>query len=506
MSSTRSSNDRRRRVLYATHHDDSGSSTAAGRREVERLREARRPTAIYGERVQRRLQSRWFSLVPINRGTAVTVASAITGLTILLVLLHYLSVTWPRLAYAPDIARPLRLDRADSFGRWYLSMLLAASSGAAFLIYQLRRYRLDDYRGQYRLWRTMLLTLAFASVGVAVSLVDWSGSLIDAALGRRAALAGADWVRLLVSMGGMVLVLRLIAETYRSRFSLIVLLIAVAALVFPEAAGWNLFAIDSPIKWSAMTSAPLVGCTALFLSLGAYLRLLYREVSEIEASPSLRVQLGEQLSNLKFFPGRRDRDDQVQEEQQESSRTRSKAKVVKKEEEEVKKEEEEPSISAEPKTRWWHRKKKQAEDAVESEPESTEEPEVAMSSEDESVTVAPVTVEPGTDESNPGGSTTEQPKKRRFGLGGFLKRKTQDDSSSEDTDAENTADDVASQENEAKAGSQSGKTESPSADSSSDKDSLDPDNLDPDNIDWDSLSKAERRRLRKQLKRQNRAA
>ena len=500
MSTTRNSNDRRRRVLYATHHDDSGSSTAAGRREAERLRAARRPTAIYGERVQRRLQSKWFSLVPINRGTAVTVASAFTGLTILLILLHYLSVTWPRLAFNPEIARPLRLDHADSFGRWYLSMLLAASSGAAFLIYQLRRYRLDDYRGQYRLWRTMLLTLAFTSVGVTVSLVDWSGSMIDAALGRRAALAGADWVRLLVSMGGMVLVLRLIAETYRSRFSLVALLVAVAALVFPEAAGWNLFAIDSPIKWSAMTSAPLVGSTAIFLSLGAYLRLLYREVCEIEASPSIRVKLSEQFSNLKFLPARRDRDDSIQEEKPEPPRRQPKAKVVKAESAKANEAEAEsdPPVSAEPKTRWWHRKKKQTAEVVESETEteSTAQPERITSSANEPTRSKSKTIETPTDE-----PTAAEPKKRRFGLGGLLKRKARDDQSSEDPADDNTADENSSENTAAESRSQSAATESPAAEARSSEDALD-----PDSIDWDSLSKAERRKLRKQLKRQNRAA
>ncbi|KAA1260108.1 hypothetical protein LF1_26470 [Rubripirellula obstinata] len=477
MSSTRSTNDRRRRVLYAAHHDDSGSSTAASRREVERLREARRPTAIYGERVQRRLQSRWFSVVPIGRRTFISVASAIMGLTVLLVLLHYLSVTWPRLAYAPDVSRPLRLDRADSFGRWYLSMLLAASSGAAFLTYQLRRYRLDDYRGQYRLWRTMLLVLAFASVGVAVSLVQWTGSLIDAALGQRAALAGADWVRLLISMGGMVLVLRLIAETYRSRFSLVALLVAVAAFVFPEAAGWNLFVIDSPIKWSAITSAPLIGCTALFLSLAAYLRLLYREVCEIESGPSLR----EQLSNLKLFAARSDLEDPVADEEEAKPKKAAKPAVAEKEE---------PAAPAEPKTRWWHRRKKQSEDS-EVDESAAEQPKVER--QQKTKPSEPAAVEESDEESPP----AEEPKKRRFGLGGFSKRKPSEEAEEEETIAAESAVDESSNES----ASSQNSTPQPSSSGASSED-----HIDPDTIDWDSLSKTERRRLRKQVKRQNRAA
>jgi hypothetical protein len=424
---------------------------------------------MYGERVQRRLQGRWFSLVPIHRRTFTIVASVIAGLTTLLVLMHYLSVTWPRLAYAPEIARPLRLDHADSFGRWYLSMLLAASSGVALLIYQLRRYRIDDYRGQYRLWRTVLLTLAVASAGVSVSLVSWSGSLIDAALGRRVALAGADWVRLLVLMGGVVLVLRLIAETFQSRFSLFALLIAFAALVTPEAAGWNLFAIDTPGKWSAVTSAPLIGCTALFLSMSAYLRLLYREVLEIEAGPSLR----EQLSNFKLFPARSASEDRVQNEGLDVSKPQSKTEIAK---------EEKPAASSDPKSRWWHRKKKQAEDV--------NEPDVKSSTVDRQKQAKP-TVPASQANTDDESSSAEEPKKRRFGLGGFLKRKGPVEPGDEAAGDENSDDTNHLQSNTAEPNTSDASPE---------------DQIDPDSIDWDSLSKTERRRLRKQVKRQNRAA
>ncbi len=475
MTSTRSTNDRRRRVLYAAHYDDSGSSTAASRREVERLREARRPTAMYGERVQRRLQARWFSAVPVGRSTFISLASVVTSLTVLLVLLHYLSVAWPRLAYSPAVSRPLRLDHADSFGRWYLSMLLLASSGAAFLTYQLRRYRLDDYRGQYRLWRTMLLVLALASVSVSVSLVEWSGSLIDATLGQRAALAGSDWVRLLASMGGMVLVLRLIAEVYRSRFSLITLSVAVIALLFPEAAGWNLFVIDSPIKWTAMTSAPLIGCTALFLSLTAYLRVLYREVCEIESGPSLL----EQLSSLRIFTAREDLQERIADEKSSKSSEQGKRKrpAATKEESEV---------PTEPKKRWWHRSEKQAAEAVQTSEQTTK---PVQQEQTESAELAAADI--AEDES----SVAEEPKKRRFGLGGFLKRKPSpalDDGAQSDQNSDESSDDVATTQETA--------SQSDSSDRSAN------DHIDPDSIDWESLSKSERRRLRKQVKRQNRAA
>ncbi|MEM9825439.1 MAG: hypothetical protein AAF958_02560, partial [Planctomycetota bacterium] len=62
--STRRAIDRRRRVLYSTCQADPSAVTS---RQAERLRQARKPVAAYGDRVQRRLNGRWYSLVPASR-------------------------------------------------------------------------------------------------------------------------------------------------------------------------------------------------------------------------------------------------------------------------------------------------------------------------------------------------------------------------------------------------------------------------------------------------------
>ena len=504
MPPTRSTTDRRRRVLYSAHHDRPTASTASSRREVQRLREARRPTARYAQRVQRRLEGRWFSLVPVGRRGFAVVASVITMVTLVFVGMHFLAVTWPWLAHAPELARPFRLDRADSFGRWYLSMLLAGSAGVSLLTYQLRRYRIDDYRGHYRLWRTVLMVLVVASVGVSVSLVSWTGGLLDIVIGKRVALAGADWVRLVVSIGGAVLVLRLIAETHRSRFSLFALLFASLALAIPEAAGWNLFVVDTPTKWVAITAAPLVGCTALFLSLGAYLRTLYREVCEIEAGPTLR----DHFSGIGLNVFRRDVQEDASEEETEETQ----------------------GSEAQPKDRWWHRKEKievasrEAEEETKTEQELTEKNEkkkrrfglgrrsqeasAASIAEDtvpkspppappSPTPVSPVSVQPTGEEDSPDPGT----RKKRFGLGGFFKRK------------ENASSDGGHERDfEEREGTEAHQTQAttPTTVQKTDPEPNQPPKTDAgadaDSIDWTSLSKSERRRLRKEMKRQNRAA
>ncbi|MGB7329186.1 MAG: hypothetical protein WBD31_30170, partial [Rubripirellula sp.] len=295
----RRTNDRRRRVLYSTHLSDQTASTAASRREFERLREARRPTAAYGARVQRRLRGRWFSLVPVKRRSYTILASVVSAVTLLLCLAHYASNAWPALVYHPEIARPLRLDIPGSFGRWFMVAMLSASAGIALMTYQLRRYRLDDYLGRYRLWRMVLIVLAVASVNSLVGLIDWTGALLDVTFGKRVALTGGDWLRVVVGLGGAVLCLRMIAEMYRSRAALASMLVTCAALMIGQAAQWNVMEDDTLGPWVLVTSMPLVASTSIFVAMTGYLRMLYREVREIEDSMSLRERLDRM--RLKIF-------------------------------------------------------------------------------------------------------------------------------------------------------------------------------------------------------------
>lgn len=494
MSNGRRTIDRRRRVLYSANQADNERSTAASRRETERLREARRPTAAYGSRVHRRLRGRWFSIVPVRRRTMITISSLLGGFALLLCAAHYAAVAWPSLAYEPEVARPLRLDRPDSFGRWFMVALLAGSACASLLIYQLRRYRNDDYQGRYRLWRLVLVVLALASVNSLVSIIDWSGALIDVAFGKRVALTGGDWIRLVVSLGGAILALRLIAEVRRSRFSLCMMTLAVALLAIPEAANWNVLPVDTLFKWTAVTSAPLLGCTALFISLGGYLRMLYREVRQIDENDSLKDRF--QQMRLRVFQRSAD------------GETKNFA---------------EESDNPEPRRKRWGRRRKESAETDLEEEQPEEEGSGAEAEDNENAPRARRRWlglrRAKTDNEQSGEQQTEAaPRKKRRGFSMRLSPPTSDDGQ---TGGDEAADEQ--QDEPSEKGPKIGRgwlrrkkqaaEETGTAENSSNKDSAaqsptasPSDAIDAEEIDWDSLNKAERRRLRKQLKRQNRAA
>ncbi|MAI72631.1 MAG: hypothetical protein CMM01_17225 [Rhodopirellula sp.] len=282
MQQGRRTNDRRRRVLYSAHQAENESTSAASRRAAEKLREARCPQMAYGSRVHRRIRGRWFSLVPVRLRSMLLVTGSIFLLASILCVGHYAAVTWTPLSTRPLIARPLRLDRPDSFGRWCMIAMFTVTAGIALMTYQLRRYRNDDFGGHYRLWRVVIVVSVLASLNVLASLVDWTGAIIDAGFGKRVALAGSDWVRLVVTFGGAVLALRMIAELWHCRTALALMATSCILFVIPEAVQWNILKLESAGHWTLATTAPMLGCTTLLIAMLTYLRMLYREVKQVE--------------------------------------------------------------------------------------------------------------------------------------------------------------------------------------------------------------------------------
>lgn len=255
---------------------------SSDRRRTEQLRQARRAPATYGSNVNRRLRGRWFSLVPVRRRAMVAVGMAVAAPVGLLCLFHGLALFWQPLTELPEVARPLRLDRPDGLGAWFRSLLLALAAGASLLIYQLRRHRNDDFRGSYRIWPPVIALMGIGSLDAVANLVPWVGAIIEWCAGRRVALSGADWIRIILTVGGAALALRMVAEVRSSRLATAFMVAAILAFATPLAAHWGVLASDTAGRWLLVTSAPLLSSGLLALACVAYLRKLFREVRKLD--------------------------------------------------------------------------------------------------------------------------------------------------------------------------------------------------------------------------------
>ena len=82
--------------------------------------------------------------------------------------LHF-AADWLAARLDAEAVAALRLDAPASLGRWLGSTFLGLASALALFIFSLRRHRLDDYHGRYRVW------ISLALVCLVVSLVESTG-------------------------------------------------------------------------------------------------------------------------------------------------------------------------------------------------------------------------------------------------------------------------------------------------------------------------------------------
>ncbi|MDA0660422.1 MAG: hypothetical protein O3C60_16495 [Planctomycetota bacterium] len=73
----------------------------------------------------------------------------------------------------------LDLHRVDSLATWMYTVTLWLCVGWAAFLYQLRRHRIDDYRGRYRLWVWLAVLWGLASFDVVVGMHDTCRALAN---------------------------------------------------------------------------------------------------------------------------------------------------------------------------------------------------------------------------------------------------------------------------------------------------------------------------------------
>lgn len=531
MNYSRRTDERRRRVMMSTGTTATAAPTASSRKRIEELREARRPSMAYGSRVRRCLRGRWFSLVPVSRAAYVKTLAVLAMLALVLILLHDASVRYASIAEQSTWVEVLRINRYGSLGRYVIGLLYLATAGSAWLVYQLRRYRNDDFSGNYQLWQWIVCTTLVASFASTVPLVEMSGVAIEWTLGKRVALSGEDWIELFLMVGGAILALRIVAEMWRYRVAASLMLVGWLAMAIPIASEWNLLAVEDLNRWTIVTSAPLIAAILWFASTVGYLRCLFREVRGIEpaagyvqrlrlaaedwtatassaisprseadetitatptttpavakprpavAKPSPKKVTTEapsirsEKSNRKgWWPFRRKPDvsaPDLETETQNQAKAAQPVRNVSPNDVTADTHKNDAGVdeteAAPPKRGWWpSRKRKSTEDPDETSVDLAESAEVVATNDDE-----------------PEGDS-EPIKKRSFGLGSLMKRRkpTAVEESMKDSDANSLND---------------------AGDDDQDDDDVDEsDETSDDDIDWSSMNKAERRRMRKQLKR-----
>ena len=135
--------------------------------------EAREPVA-YGEGVTAFADLRLRDLIPRRRRFVAAWFSAAV-LTIAAIIGAHLGrvgiAEWLQLATVPGID----LNQPANLAAWFSSVAFGGAGLLATIVYGLRRFRLDDYEGHYRLWLFVVPSLFLASICAIVPLHEvWS--------------------------------------------------------------------------------------------------------------------------------------------------------------------------------------------------------------------------------------------------------------------------------------------------------------------------------------------
>ncbi len=188
----------------------------------------------------------------------------------LLFLLGAAAITAIQAAFAwlPETSRvrAFNLTGPGSLAAWFLSATLLAASVVSLLVYSVRRFRTDDYRGDYRIWLWAAMCWAVMSANAAAGLGEAFRDTMVRLTGTALYGDGSLWwavpyLVVLIALGS-----RLLVDVWPARLSTGALVVAGGCLVSAVVVQLGWIAIGDGVR-NAMVGrgAEMVGCWMLLL-------------------------------------------------------------------------------------------------------------------------------------------------------------------------------------------------------------------------------------------------
>jgi hypothetical protein len=281
MASSMARGGRRRRVLNEEVRTASGLSVTAyhaGGGDADAPR--------YGEQANVEHHPQVTDFVPRRkRAVLLTLFAGLTTAGAAEALSHFaarIAVVVPGIA-ANDLAERL----AGGAVAWASAVSLIIVALLAKLIFSLRRHRVDDYQGRYRVWRWVAWAAVLGSINSVVQLHVLVAKAAVAVTGMSLSSTGSEWWLAPIAIVGGWIFVRLLLEIGECRSSLAVMLLALACygLAAAGALGWSSAVLTT---WGdALTRVlPLAGHTIALAGLMLFGRYVVLDVQGlIEHAP-----------------------------------------------------------------------------------------------------------------------------------------------------------------------------------------------------------------------------
>jgi hypothetical protein len=280
--------DRRRRVLRETIPIEDETAPTMGTRARARRgsklddeddsENLPRRSAGYSQDVRRTCQHRMVQLIPVRRRAFIaTIFVSFLVPTVLLTLHYLIYVSGTLRLYGNPLAILLDAGHARSLCSWLCSQLWLLCLAATILTFRLRRHKLDDYQGEYRLWFWLVSTCIVGSLDSTTGVTEIFGQSLDRWSQANLGWSGRAVVQATLATLIGILGLRLCSELKNVPTSLVFWLLGLVAWAASATLSQELFKIDlsSQFRYWLRSASWIGGMTSIWVASLAYLRSVY---------------------------------------------------------------------------------------------------------------------------------------------------------------------------------------------------------------------------------------
>ncbi|HMP05205.1 MAG TPA: hypothetical protein PJ982_02555 [Lacipirellulaceae bacterium] len=286
MSANFARDQRRRRVLH-----DEARTTSAVAMAAEHAEDDGGETPRYGEMASIEHHPQISDYVPRRRRAVLLTLAAGGTLAAATGALHHFAADVA--SAIPGVSAQVVAERiAAGLAAWTGAVALLAVAGLARLVFSLRRHRVDDVRGRYRVWRWVAWGSLALSANAVVGLHAIAGQAAVVATGWSLSPAGAEWWLIPLALIAAWIGVRLAPELAESKASLAML--AAAGLWYLAAAAG---ATDLGQGWFGgalaviASAALLLGHFTLLAAMMLYARYVVLDVQGlVDHAPRRRQQ------------------------------------------------------------------------------------------------------------------------------------------------------------------------------------------------------------------------
>ena len=338
--------DRRKRILRESlsSEDEGASSTPARARtrrsstsdDEESAEPLRRRSAGYSQDVRGACQHRVVQLIPVRRRAYLLAVLASCLIPALLLLSHYLIYVNGYLKwYGQPLAVLLDASHPRGMAAWLSGQLWLLCLASTVLTFRLRRHKLDDYNGDYRLWFWLVSTCVIGSLDSTTRVIDIFGDALNRWSQLNLGWSGPAVVQAtLATLVGM-LGVRLCSELKTVPTSLVFWLVGLVAWAGSAALSQDMLKIDLSVQFRIWLRSALWlgGLTSIWLASLSYLRVVYIEAQRrfllrgrlaASVSSTWKERLRESMPSMPKLPSFRLRRP-VEEEAENSSTSRKRS-------------------------------------------------------------------------------------------------------------------------------------------------------------------------------------